>query len=67
MLGTVRACVLAFVLLSGVGLVGCEGWGGWTPLHGQWSHLLSPLLPRAVQTSSLHHRVLQETIAKKGH
>lgn len=27
MLGTVRACVLAFVLLSGVGLMGCEGWG----------------------------------------
>lgn len=41
--------------------------GGWTSLHGQWSHLLSPLLPRAVQAPSLHHRLLQETIAKKGH
>lgn len=64
MLGTVRAHVLAFVLLSGVGLVGYEGW---TMLQGQWSRLLSPLLPRAVQAQSLHHRILQETIAKKGH
>lgn len=51
MLSTVRARVPAFILLSGVGLVGFKGWwvmGGWTPPHRGWLHSLSPLLPRAV-------------------
>lgn len=48
--------VLAFILLCGMELVGCEGCGvagGWTPPHRWWACLLPPLLPGAVRAPAL--------------
>lgn len=69
MLGTVQACVLAFILLCRKELVGCEGWGlagGWTSPHRWWAGLLPPLLPKAVQAPALCQS-FTDSIAKNSH